>query len=193
MKLHEEFKLYDTLWEEPGKILKEATAKKIVYVLTTFDNEEIIFNDFDEAVEAAEVGEFCMEAKRISAYYQEADGSYHKRVPNSARWTEEEGTISATNRIVEETNDGMCEVCHDKPYTVINAYDQQLCTDCDNKYCATEKGKLELFLSIAIGNNKASGYTPQEVYDAAMSYCKHRYDLPFVLQKSYYNTKPKHQ
>lgn len=89
----------------------------------------------------------------------------------------------------EDAKTGICDACNEKPFKVLTAYGEHLCTECNDKYLDSEKGKLELFIRLAIDNANASSYTPQEVYDAAMSWSNHRVDLPLTL-RAHYDTQP---
>lgn len=84
--------------------------KKIIYVLSTFDGDEYLYDDFWEAVDAAE-NQFCTEANSIYPYYLENNGTYTEMVPDGAEgcfcWTDEEGVIEescshkAKNKLTE--------------------------------------------------------------------------------------------
>ena len=86
-------------------------------------------------------------------------------------------------------SDGMCEICHKKPHKVVTSFKQYLCPDCDEEYLNTEKGKLEIFVRIALGSADASDYTAQELEAAAKSWSKYRWDIPFSF-KTISNTPP---
>lgn len=92
-----------------GQTVKQAINKKPIYVLTTFDDQEVVYADFDKAVEAAELGDYAGEAAKISSYYElenENDiitrGSMTENDPYYGRWTEEEGTITEPSEVFTE-------------------------------------------------------------------------------------------
>lgn len=85
------------------------TTKKPIYVLDTFDGGEIVYSNFDEAVDAAELGEYYGNTNKISSYYEtfDKDGiGTRELIPNSdpyyGRWTEEEGTITEPCKVFTE-------------------------------------------------------------------------------------------
>lgn len=92
MKLFEEFKFYENMWESTTS----TSIRKVIYVLSTFAGKEYVYDDFYRAVDDAE-NKFCTEANSVYPYYLEADGSYSEMVPDWAPgclcWTDEEGII----------------------------------------------------------------------------------------------------
>jgi hypothetical protein len=90
------------------KLTENTDTRKIVYVLSTFDGDEYIYDDFYDAVDAAE-NEYCTEANSVYPYYLEADGTYTEMVPDDADgcacWTDEEGIIEEScgrNKFTED-------------------------------------------------------------------------------------------
>jgi hypothetical protein len=71
-------------------------TKQIVYVLSTFDGDEYVYNNFYKAVDDAE-NKYCTEANSVYPYYLNDDGTYTEMVPDGVEgclcWTEEEGII----------------------------------------------------------------------------------------------------
>ena len=93
------------------KITEAVNNKKVIYVLTTFDGDEYIYDDFYDAVDMAE-NDLCTEARSIYPYYQEADGTYNTMLPdgdpNCLCWTEEEGILeeACKQNIIESNSAG---------------------------------------------------------------------------------------
>ena len=87
----------EVLHEELKKTkLIESSGNKLVYVLATRDGNNIIYSDFDIAVDDAE-GILSDSAKTVTAKYLGATGAF-KEVPEKDsgyhRWTEEEGILA---------------------------------------------------------------------------------------------------
>jgi len=78
------------------KLNENMNKRKIVYVLSTFDGNKYVYNNFYEAVDDAE-NEYCTEANSVYPYYLETNGSYTEMVPDDVEgclcWTDEEGII----------------------------------------------------------------------------------------------------
>jgi hypothetical protein len=71
-------------------------TKQIVYVLSTFDGDEYVYDNFYKAVDDAE-NKYCTEANSVYPYYLNDNGTYTEMVPDGVEgclcWTEEEGII----------------------------------------------------------------------------------------------------
>lgn len=84
-------------------------TKQIVYVLSTFDGDEYVYDNFYKAVDDAE-NKYCTEANSIYPYYLNNDGTYTEMVPDGVEgclcWTEEEGIIEeALTENLQENSD----------------------------------------------------------------------------------------
>lgn len=93
-------------WQSKQNVV--SNTKKVVYILTKFDGEEIQYDDFWQAVMDAE-DKYCTEANMISAYFEETDedglNSYElvpDGKPYDGHWTEEEGTITEPTQSYED-------------------------------------------------------------------------------------------
>ena len=101
------------------KLQKTASPKKnVVFILTKFNGDEVIYDDFWDAVLDAEDGKFCGATNMISAYYETADedglNSYElvpDGKPYDGHWTEEEGVVTEPSQSYYEyvTETGLTE------------------------------------------------------------------------------------
>lgn len=88
-------------WQKQQKAA--APEKEVVFVLTKFNGEEVVYDDFWDAVFDAE-DKYCVDANMINGYFRSTDEDgltsldpifkVNDDAPYDGHWTEEEGTLS---------------------------------------------------------------------------------------------------
>jgi hypothetical protein len=107
-----------------GWVKQQKTAntgnKRVVYILTKFNGEEVIYDDFWDAVIDAE-DKYCMDANMVDGYFETTDedglSSYepvykiNDNAPYDGHWIEEEGTLTEPSMSYEDyvTSTGLTE------------------------------------------------------------------------------------